>query len=827
MIRTHDGAPKFKAGDLIMYNREEMRVLFQKGRKLRVKYTGITSRRIRYVFSDQVTKSTWRDKLAVGDFAIYRESLDVPVIVRENCGDTLRVQYVFGRTCFDIHRQSKRLQYTDQRFYPFRRAPGYPVGSIVEFIITCHGFELNCRERVVDSIDDVVITSGDNIVYEPKLIEEPEYKQLVHLPMHVMKTRYKHKTSQYPTRMWNEMIERGDSMLILRDLYNSDPDVVGIDAVIRTMVFESRSEPLASATESIGNIVTQNRIDPVWVNELCHIMTSEQFIYYVHTKSLLSQRRSFIVNIDAQGVNVLWNGYAPYRHILTRAIFPLLEIPTTAEPHYMHDPEPSDSFLYDYQVPVVKRMIELETKSLNFFDIHSLCHPWNPFQQRYTRQFDHKGGFLCCDVGLGKTIEVIALYKQSPKKTIVVAPTTMLTQWEHEARRFLGHEVSVYHGNYKRIGKFTITSYRTLNHNIGDLQGFDRVVFDELHKIRRGTTLNNCRDLDGEFRWSVTATPFPKNRTEDITAQLCILRVNPFVDHPYICIQPIMKQWVMSKLYSRMIFQKRQTLEDLGHIEPIHVIHHHDEAGSGFTFDDPTANEIAHTHPLLVPPVYYGEKNAKQCIDQAIESLNCNESYKTTIKKSLTSDNCAICLEPFETPVLTNCGHIFCKECLEMALKHTHSCPNCRAGVTTQTEIVNKCEAKGYIKKGLYLVSEDTDTRMRKTPHRKKDMLDGKKGIFVSKYKQVVRYLQESLDIPCIVGSMSRRERDRQLQDFKKYGRIAIHAKAAAVGVNMQSAHEVWILDKLTKTQQTQVVGRVKRIGQTKNVHVHHLYTRI
>lgn len=806
-----------------MFCHEEMRVLYQKGRKLRVKYTGLTRKEQRYVFCNQVTPSTWRGKMTVGDFAMYREFDDVPVIVREVHGDTLCVQYVFGRTRFNIHRQSLRLQYTTQRFPVFRQACGYPIGCMVEFELPT-GIRL--RERVVDSIDDVVITDSDNIVYEPTMVEEPEYKRLVHIPMRIMKARYKKKTSQYPISMWDDMIKQDDGILILRDLYTFDAAAVGIDAVLRAMIYESKSDSLATETESIANIVTQNRIDPFWVNELCNIMTSEQFKYYVYTKTLLSRKMSIFAVITQEGVDVVWNGHTPYRHIMTRALFPLIPMPTTVAPHYIHDPEPSDTFLYDYQVPVVKRMLELETMSLNIFDVHSLCYPWNPFQHQFRKTFDHKGGFLCCDVGLGKSIEIIGLCAQSPKKTLVVAPTTMLSQWEHEARRFLGPNVAVYHGNYKRIARFTITSYPTLNHNIGDLQDFDRVVFDELHKIKRGATLFNCRDLPGEFRWSVTATPFHRDRVNSTAAQLCALRVHPF-STPDMDVQTIMKPWVLSRLYSRMIFQKRQSLEDAGHIEPIHVLHHYEDVGSGYTFDDPIANEIAHTHPLLVPPYYYGEQNAKQCIDDAIDSLSCNECYKTTIKKSLTTDHCAICLEAFETPVLTNCGHIFCKECLDTALKHTHSCPNCRSSVTTQTEIVSKREAKGYVKKGLYLVPEDVDARMRNTPHRIKTFLNGKKGIIVSKYKTVVRYLQNELEIPCISGSMTRKERDRQLRAFKKEGRVIIHTKAASVGVNMQCANELWLLEPLTDSQQTQVVGRVKRMGQTKNVHVHHLYTRI
>ena len=42
-------------------------------------------------------------------------------------------------------------------------------------------------------------------------------------------------------------------------------------------------------------------------------------------------------------------------------------------------------------------------------------------------------------------------------------------------------------------------------------------------------------------------------------------------------------------------------------------------------------------------------------------------------------EECAICLEPLHTPVITTCAHVFGKECIERVIETQHRCPMCRA----------------------------------------------------------------------------------------------------------------------------------------------------
>ena len=61
---------------------------------------------------------------------------------------------------------------------------------------------------------------------------------------------------------------------------------------------------------------------------------------------------------------------------------------------------------------------------------------------------------------------------------------------------------------------------------------------------------------------------------------------------------------------------------------------------------------------------------------------------KSFIEKKITNDICAICLEKPFNPQKQICGHGFCKECIDLMMKHRNNsnalpCPLCRKEMTT------------------------------------------------------------------------------------------------------------------------------------------------
>ncbi|KAL3434879.1 DNA repair protein rad5 [Aspergillus tetrazonus] len=194
------------------------------------------------------------------------------------------------------------------------------------------------------------------------------------------------------------------------------------------------------------------------------------------------------------------------------------------------------------------------------------------------------GGILADEMGLGKTIEMLSLVHShrnlpptqtlgnltrlpasgvvpAPYTTLVVAPMSLLAQWEGEALKASRNgsmKVLMYYGNEKNVNlremcsagnaaapNMILTSYGVVmsehrTHQAlapgtswtpGNLFSveFFRVILDEAHiiKNRRSKTARACYDLKATHRWVLTGTPIV-NRLEDLFSLVRFLRVEPW-----------------------------------------------------------------------------------------------------------------------------------------------------------------------------------------------------------------------------------------------------------------------------------------------------------
>jgi deltex-like protein len=70
------------------------------------------------------------------------------------------------------------------------------------------------------------------------------------------------------------------------------------------------------------------------------------------------------------------------------------------------------------------------------------------------------------------------------------------------------------------------------------------------------------------------------------------------------------------------------------------------------------------------------------------ESLSWPKSTDAASERNSPKEKeCPICLEKLKSPLKTNCGHTFCKDCLEKALEYDPYCPSCK---TPLREITGK-----------------------------------------------------------------------------------------------------------------------------------------
>lgn len=139
-----------------------------------------------------------------------------------------------------------------------------------------------------------------------------------------------------------------------------------------------------------------------------------------------------------------------------------------------------------------------------------------------------RGGLLCDEMGLGKTLSVMGLLVNKPVlKTLVLAPLSVVSQWEAIARE-AGFAVNlVKNGKWERVcGKalqrqLYITNYDKLvcKFSLFKDMTFHRLVCDEAHILRNPDTRKTKRlkRVKVNAKWFLTGTPIVNTRRDIAT----------------------------------------------------------------------------------------------------------------------------------------------------------------------------------------------------------------------------------------------------------------------------------------------------------------------
>jgi len=146
------------------------------------------------------------------------------------------------------------------------------------------------------------------------------------------------------------------------------------------------------------------------------------------------------------------------------------------------------------------------------------------------------GGCLADDMGLGKTVTTLAMLQRqkeigADRPSLLVMPTSLLYNWELEARKFTPHlRVLVYKGSYreKDTARFDdydliLTSYGIVRIDIELLKyyRFNYIILDESQAIKNPSShvTKAVMQLESNFRLILTGTPL-ENTTMDLWTQM-------------------------------------------------------------------------------------------------------------------------------------------------------------------------------------------------------------------------------------------------------------------------------------------------------------------
>ncbi|MEZ4235817.1 MAG: DEAD/DEAH box helicase [Myxococcota bacterium] len=132
-------------------------------------------------------------------------------------------------------------------------------------------------------------------------------------------------------------------------------------------------------------------------------------------------------------------------------------------------------------------------------------------------------GVLADDMGLGKTVQAIAAMLDAGGKHLVVAPTSVITNWQREAARFAPSlKVCTYHGPDRTLdpdADLVLTSYALLRMDIDQLRTIEwtYAILDEAQAIKNphSLTARSACALRARHRLVLTGTPV-ENRLEEL-----------------------------------------------------------------------------------------------------------------------------------------------------------------------------------------------------------------------------------------------------------------------------------------------------------------------
>lgn len=223
------------------------------------------------------------------------------------------------------------------------------------------------------------------------------------------------------------------------------------------------------------------------------------------------------------------------------------------------DKLPYEELFFDESTTVVEEKLVIKKSSIgllakNIVDIPSI-QGFIPYQavalpkefQGILRPYQQEGlnwltflyknrlaALLADEMGLGKTVQLIAFLSTLPKgeRFLIVAPTTLLSQWKREIERFLPSlNVHLYRGSNRLREQLSkegvhLTSYHLLRQDkeAFETNEFALIVLDEAQMIKNQKTdiHKAVLQLRSSFRISMTGTPL-ENSPEDLLAQFQFL----------------------------------------------------------------------------------------------------------------------------------------------------------------------------------------------------------------------------------------------------------------------------------------------------------------
>lgn len=405
------------------------------------------------------------------------------------------------------------------------------------------------------------------------------------------------------------------------------------------------------------------------------------------------------------------------------------------------------------------------------------------------------GGCLADDMGLGKTVQVLALLADDVDRalegeeiapTLLVCPTSVMGNWQREARRFVPHlRVRLHHGPQRLEGDafvrdakrmhLVIVSYGLADRDREDLSkvNWKRVILDEAQNIKNPSTRQHraVKEFPAASRFALTGTPVENHLSE-------LWSLYDFLMPGHLGTAPS-----YGKRFVRPIQQEK---------------------------DENAATLLKRlTAPFLLRRLKTDPTVAGDLPEKVENKVFCALTREQATLYQAVVDQMS----------------------MEIALEEGQG----RSGrvLNTLLRLKQVCNHPAlFLGDGSEL--GDRSGKLQRLAEMLEEVLDeGQKALVFTQFKEMGDLLQKHLekhlkvDVPFLHGGVERQARDRMVDHFQSGAPDApkvllLSLKAGGTGLNLTAASHVFHYDRWwNPAVEDQATDRAFRIGQTRNVLVH------
>lgn len=424
-----------------------------------------------------------------------------------------------------------------------------------------------------------------------------------------------------------------------------------------------------------------------------------------------------------------------------------------------------------------------------------------------------KGGILADALGLGKTVTSLALVAVRPAPTLIVCTPSVLGQWQREISEKTALECEAFDSKNPTPTKdLVLITYTMLARHPELLGRFPRLILDEAHTMSEAFVEKVAKDA--EIVWCLSATPV-KNLGRQLAALIGTTAAT-FKDRVY---TNELMTWLMDRLVCRHTHHSAVALPAVEE-RVVEVAPNSEElVRYAKSLDRATSLAVNGHRRVNLSILMHTRRYLSSGLWRSLASSLGEEA--TQQQEAPEDDVCPVCIDVYQDPVMTQCKHWFCRDCLNLVRRRsTAKCPMCRQAIGRV--VSGKRKSPDTEEED----QDDDDDEEEEYNEGSKALAAlanlGTKTIIFSEFRDTLKNLrtvltQNDIGVRMVLGSDDAQKRANTFHAFQNDPEchvLLLTTRATSAGVSLPAADTVIFMEPcLSPSAHEQAIGRAVRLG--------------